>query len=70
MITSDLHLVVLVENGNKQAISVADLVCHICRNTGITSLNLMEHDMIQKNQDGWIVKKNHQHPHPVSLRHI
>lgn len=50
LINSDLQLVVLVQSGSKQAMSVADLVCHVTRTTGITSLNVMEHDMTQKNQ--------------------
>ena len=54
---NDLQLLALVENGSKKAMSVADLVCHVCRTSGVTSLNLMEHDMVQRTQEKRVVSK-------------
>lgn len=55
IIESDLQLVAVVESGSKTLMSLADLVCHVCRTQGVTVLNLMEHDMVQKSQDLWFV---------------
>ena len=52
IIESDLQLVVRVESGPKKLVSIADLVCDVCRSSGATSVNLVEHDMLPKVQDG------------------
>ena len=51
IVDSDLQLVVHVDNGSKKLVSLADLVCNVCRSSGATSLNFTEHDMQPKNQD-------------------
>ena len=40
-------------------------MCHVCRTTGATSLNLVEHDMVQKTQETLIFDFEH-----VILYHI
>ena len=51
IIPSDLQLVAFVDSGAKTAMSLAEAVCEICRSRGVTSLNLVEHDMTQKTQE-------------------
>ena len=51
IIDSDLQLVVHVDSGTKKVVSIADLVCNVCRSSGVTTLNLVEHDMLPKVQD-------------------
>lgn len=51
IIDSDLQLVVHCESGTKKVVSVADLVRNVCRASGVTTLNLVEHDMLPKVQD-------------------
>ena len=50
LVTDDKQLLVAVESSGKSVLSLADLICRVCRSSGITSLNLLEHDMIQKAQ--------------------
>ena len=51
---SDLQLVVHVGPPTKKVVSIADLVCNVCRSSGVTTLNLVEHDMLAKVQDWWL----------------
>ena len=51
IIESDLQLVVHVDSGTKKLVSIADLVCNVCRSSGVTTLNLVEHDMLPKVKD-------------------
>ena len=37
-------------DGNKRAMSLSEVVCHVTRTSGVTSLNLVEHDLIAKVQ--------------------
>ena len=48
---SDLQLVVHVDPPTKKVVSIADLVCNVCRSSGVNTLNLVEHDMLPKVQD-------------------
>lgn len=47
-----MALVVHVDNGTKKATSLADLLCHVCRTSGVTSINVVEHDLQQMTKAG------------------
>ena len=51
IVDSDLQMLVLCGQGGKQAMCLAQLVCHATRTSGVTSLNVVEHDLMQKGQD-------------------
>ena len=48
IVANDTQLLVSVEASGKSVVSVADLVCNVCKASGMTSLNVLEHDMVQK----------------------
>lgn len=54
LIEKDLQLVVLVGEG-KKLMCLADVVCHTCRTAGVTQLSMMDHDMIQKSEDWFLL---------------
>ena len=48
LVNDDLQLVALVESQTKTLMSIADVVCSVCRTTGATALNIIDHDLQQK----------------------
>lgn len=48
---SDSSLVIQAESSGKQILSIADLICNVCRASGATSINLVEHDMQPKTNE-------------------
>lgn len=48
IVDDDLQILVMCGSNGKRPMSLADLVCHVTRTSGVTSLNLVEHEMTQK----------------------
>ena len=41
-------MILVGENGSKQLMCAAQIACHAASTHGITELNMMDHDMVQK----------------------
>ncbi|CAK9032428.1 unnamed protein product [Durusdinium trenchii] len=51
IVDDDLQILVMCGSNGKRPMSLADLVCHVTRTSGVTSLNLVEHEMTQKPEE-------------------
>ncbi len=48
IVDKDTSLVVQVSPEGKKILSVADLVCNVCRASGITTISILEHNLVPK----------------------